>query len=64
MPHRATGPAIYALACERLRVAPQEMVFLDDYGPCVEGARLAGIHAVLYQDNAQAIRDIERLLAR
>jgi hypothetical protein len=28
------------------------------------GARLAGIHAVLYQDNAQAIRDIERLLAR
>jgi hypothetical protein len=39
------------------------MVFLDDYGPCVEGARLAGINAVLYQDNAQAIRDIERLLA-
>ena len=55
-------PGIYALDCERLRVEPAQMVFLDDYGPCVEGARQAGIHAVLYQDNAQAIRDIERLL--
>ena len=56
-------PGIYALACERLRTAPTRMVFLDDYGPCVAGAREAGIHAVLYRDNAQAIRDIERLLA-
>jgi len=29
----------------------------------VVGAREAGIHAVLYRDNAQAIRDIEHLLA-
>jgi epoxide hydrolase-like predicted phosphatase len=57
-------PRIYALACERLRVEPAQLVFLDDYGPCVEGARQAGIHAVLFQDTAQAIRDIERLLAR
>jgi len=56
-------PGIYALACERLRTEPTRMVFLDDYGPCVAGAREAGIHAVLYRDNAQAIRDIERLLA-
>lgn len=56
-------PAIYALACERLRAEPARMVFLDDYGPCVAGAREAGIHAVLYQDNARAIKDIERLLA-
>ena len=56
-------PGIYALACERLRTEPTRMVFLDDYGPCVARAREAGIHAVLYRDNAQAIRDIERLLA-
>jgi epoxide hydrolase-like predicted phosphatase len=56
-------PAIYALTCERLRVAPQEMIFLDDYEPNVEGARQVGIHAVLYKDNAQAVRDIEVLLA-
>jgi epoxide hydrolase-like predicted phosphatase len=57
-------PAIYALACERLRVEPAQMVFVDDYGPYVAGAREAGIHAVPYRDNAQAIRDIEALLAR
>jgi epoxide hydrolase-like predicted phosphatase len=56
-------PGIYALACERLRVEPAQMVFLDDSGPCVEGARQAGIHAVLYQDNSQAVSDIEDLLA-
>jgi putative hydrolase of the HAD superfamily len=57
-------PRIYALACERLRVEPGQLVFVDDYPPCVEGARRAGINAVLYQGNAQAIGDIERLLAR
>jgi epoxide hydrolase-like predicted phosphatase len=57
-------PAIYALICARLKVEPDQMVFLDDYEPCVEGARQAGIHAVLYESNAQAIRDIEDLLAR
>jgi hypothetical protein len=56
-------PGIYALACERLRVEPAQMVFLDDHQPCVEGARQAGIHAVLYQDNSQAVSDIEDLLA-
>ncbi len=57
-------PRIYALACERLRVEPAQMVFVDDYEPCVAGARAAGIHAVPYQDSAQVIRDIEALLAR
>lgn len=60
---RKPDPGIYALACERLQAEPARMVFLDDSGPCVEGARQAGIHAVLYRDNAQAIRDIENLLA-
>ncbi len=56
-------PAIYALACQRLGVSPAQVVFLDDYEPYIEAARLAGLHAVLYRDNAQAIRDIEELLA-
>lgn len=56
-------PAIYALTCERLRVVPEQMIFLDDCEPNVEGARQAGIHAVLYEDNVQAIRDIETMFA-
>ena len=56
-------PRIYALICTRLNVLPEEMVFLDDADVCVAGARDAGIHAVRYQDNAQAITEIEKVLA-
>jgi hypothetical protein len=38
------------------------MVFVDDSDVCVAGARDVGIHAVRYQDNAQAIAEIEKLL--
>jgi len=55
-------PRIYALACTRLDVRPQETVFLDDVEMCVVGARDAGLHAIRYQDNAQAIAEIEKLL--
>ena len=55
-------PRIYALACARLGVDPRETVFLDDADLCVAGAREAGIHAVRYLDNAQAIEEIEKLL--
>jgi HAD superfamily hydrolase (TIGR01509 family) len=54
-------PRIYALICARLDLRAHETVFLDDTDLCVDGAREAGIHAVRYQDNAQAIDEIEKL---
>jgi epoxide hydrolase-like predicted phosphatase len=54
---------IYALACARLDVRPDETVFLDDTVYCIAGSREAGMHGVHFQHNAQAIEDIERLLA-
>jgi len=56
-------PRIYALACGRLGVRPEEIVFLDDSEPCVAGAIQAGMHALRYDTNAQAIAQIDRLLA-
>ena len=56
-------PRIYALVCERLGARPAETVFLDDIEQCVAGARDAGLNAVRYRDNAQAIAEIEKLLA-
>jgi epoxide hydrolase-like predicted phosphatase len=53
---------IYELTCERLGVAPEEVVFLDDVEEFVEAAREVGIQAVLFKDTAQAIADIEALL--
>jgi epoxide hydrolase-like predicted phosphatase len=56
-------PRIYTLACTRLGVRPDQTVFVDDTDLCVAGAREAGMHAVHFQHNVQAIGDIERLLA-
>lgn len=56
-------PRIYELTCTRLGVRPDEMVFLDDVETCVAGAREAGIRAVLYRGNAQAVAEIDALLA-
>lgn len=56
-------PRIYALTCERLDVQPDEMIFVDNVPAMVAAAHKMGIHAVLFQNNAQVIRDIEALLA-
>ena len=56
-------PRIYALVCDRLGAHPRETVFLDNVEQHVAGARDVGIHAVHYRDNAQAIAEIEQLLA-
>ncbi len=55
-------PRIYALTCARLGARPRETVFLDDVPACVDGARAAGLRAVLYRDNRQAIEEISELL--
>ena len=55
-------PRIYAIAIERLGVAPGEIVFLDDRPENVDAARAAGIQAVLFTSTAQVIADIEALL--
>lgn len=54
---------IYEIACERLGVQPEEMIFLDDVEEAVAAARELGIQGVLFNDNAQAIREIEASMA-
>jgi epoxide hydrolase-like predicted phosphatase len=56
-------PRIYALTCERHQVEPAEMVFIDDAPLCVEAAQNFGINAVLFEDNKQAIAEVEAFLA-
>jgi putative hydrolase of the HAD superfamily len=56
-------PRVYELTCERLGVRPGEAVFLDDVPAAVDGARRVGMLGVLFRHNAQAIADIEALLA-
>lgn len=53
---------IYELTCERLGLPPEEVIFLDDSEVCITGAREYGMHAILFQNNAQAISEIQALL--
>ncbi len=56
------NPRIYTLTLERLGVAPEEAVFLDDNGDNIAAARELGIHAVLFVDREQAIADVRTVL--
>jgi epoxide hydrolase-like predicted phosphatase len=56
------NPRIFELACKRLGVQPTEVVFLDDVEANVIAAREAGIHAILFQETAHAIADIQACL--
>ncbi|MFI5272934.1 MAG: HAD family hydrolase [Ktedonobacterales bacterium] len=55
-------PRIFALTCERLGVPPAEIVFLDDVEPNIAAARAYGLHAIRFDDTAQAIAAIEACL--
>ena len=55
---------IYELACDRLGVRPEEMIFLDDVEPNVAAACDLGARGILFTSTAQAIADISASLGR
>lgn len=57
-------PAIYELCLGRLGMRPDEAVFVDDVEENCEAARALGMSAVLFQDTAQVIRDLDALLQK
>ncbi|MEV0274132.1 HAD family phosphatase [Hamadaea sp. NPDC050747] len=56
-------PQIYLLSCERLGVRPDEVVFLDDTAWAVTAAVEVGMHGVHLTSTAQAMAEIDALLA-
>jgi len=60
---RKPEPRIFEITLERLGVAAGQALLLDDVEQNCEAARELGLHAVWYRSNAQAIADIEALLA-
>lgn len=62
---RKPNPAIYHHALELLGgVPPSEAVFLDDAPTNVEGARVAGLSAILVDDPDRALAELDTLLGR
>jgi epoxide hydrolase-like predicted phosphatase len=59
---RKPDPAIFRLTCERLGVAPEAAVFLDDTRRHVEVARQVGLQAILVRDPLDALAELDALL--
>lgn len=57
-------PAIFQLVAERLGVAPEECVMIDDRAENCEGASRAGMHTIWFASNDQATKELERILDR
>jgi putative hydrolase of the HAD superfamily len=55
---------IYRIVCERLQVAAEAAVLVDDLQENVDGAAAISMHAITFRDNAQTIADLEALLAQ
>jgi len=59
---RKPDPAIFRLTCERLGVAPEAAVFLDDTRRHVEAARQVGLQAILVTDPRDALAELDNIL--
>jgi putative hydrolase of the HAD superfamily len=59
---RKPDPAIFRLTCDRLGVAPEAAVFLDDTRRHVESAREVGLHAILVADPLDALAELDAIL--
>ena len=53
---------IFALATRRLKVKPQECIFIDDIEKFVNVAKSYGMNVILFKDNRQLKKDLEKLL--
>ncbi len=59
---RKPDPRVYELACERLRVQPDESVFLDDLGVNLKSARTLGMTTIKVDDPAEALAELAGVL--
>lgn len=55
---------IFLLVCERLRIATQEAVMIDDIDSYCEAARREGLYAIEYKENDQLKRALQQILSQ
>jgi len=56
---RKPNPAIYAMMCDQLGVAPAACVFIDDLGGNLKPARAMGMITIKVESGPQAIAELE-----
>lgn len=56
---RKPDPKIFELACEKLGLRPEEIIFVDDHAEVYTSAVEMGMHCFEFKDNTQIIAAIE-----
>jgi HAD superfamily hydrolase (TIGR01509 family) len=56
-------PAAFEITLERLSVAPEEAVFIDDTMRHVKAAQEVGLHAILFTTAEALVDELDSLLA-
>jgi epoxide hydrolase-like predicted phosphatase len=56
-------PRFYELICARLACDPERTIFLDDKQSCLDGAEAAGLQAIRFLNNEQAIGALDFVLS-
>lgn len=59
---RKPDPAIYRLACARLDVSPERVIFLDDIGGNLKPAKALGMATIKVEDPAVALSELSQLV--
>ena len=59
---RKPEPRFYQIACELLKIEPEEAVFLDDLGINLKPAKAMGMRTIKVSSADQAIADLEAVL--
>ena len=58
---RKPEPEIYKKVLKRIKMKPQETVFVDDMPKFVEGAQAVGMHAVQFSSKPQLVRELKKM---
>jgi len=59
---RKPNPKIYKLVLKKLKLRPQETVYIDNQSWNLKPAKKLGMKTILYKDNKQTKKDLNRLL--
>ncbi len=61
---RKPFPTIFKHALKKLKVKPEECLFIDDQISYLEGAKSLGIKTILFKNHSQLVRDLKRFDVR
>jgi len=52
---------IYKILLKKLKISPEEIVFIDDTKECLTPAKKMGMKTILYKNNSQLFRDLKKI---